>query len=468
MKLTVCGKFVFLPIEVMNREYKAKLFLANFFLNAGYSVVIGSIWHMDKFLDNAENTVYITKDFYKYRSDFLKSLHKNNHFVVGWDEEGLIYDTDDYYIGTQLNAETLTALDLIITWGERQGRTIEKFLPSCRSRICSLGNPRLDLLSPNITKKIFEKEIDYIHDNFGRDYILVNSNFNVATRKDYDSIGAVIDCNGSSENTIELVEKFDKLAKKLAPKFFIMVKHIAKQFPKKTIVFRPHPAENVKTLKDIFAKYDNIHVVKKFAINPWLVCASLVIHSGCTTGMEAAIMGKKVISYQPIISVPYPETIPNKVSKIVHTEDELFTIIQSLSEYCDKSLSDEQKSIIQDYVSIDHSKTSSERIVEKIDEENRDGAFYFSTPFFKFYKLKKTNDFNIEFGSLQYSDLKKDLLYAKEKMGFAYKEKVFFVAENVFFIVNTDCATIKRRLDFMKFFHFAKRVAKKIFRKLFK
>lgn len=463
MNVIIKGKIVFIPIEVKNREYKAKLLLANYFLQAGYSVCIGSLWHMDEFMVNAEDSVYITKDFYKYRFSFLDSLHRNRNFVVGWDEEGLIYDIEEEYVETSLNENTLRAIDLIITWGKRQKNTIEKFLRNYTNQICALGNPRLDLLNFNIVTSAFSSEISYILKEFGSDYILVNSNFNIATRDDYDSKVAIISCNGESKRSIAFVERMNRLVNTLAPYFFSAIKTIATEFPEKKIVFRPHPAERLQDVEDIFKNYSNIYVVKKFSVNPWIACASLVIHSGCTTGMEAAIMGKMAISYQPNISLEYPITIPDQLSKVLNTEDELLSIISSMENKQSSVLNNEQKSILGNYVSFTNNETCSERIVKSIDKENKIGKFVFATPFLDIRKFVKTSPFNVEFGSLSFSEFKKDLLSLKRAMSLHYKEKILILTENVFFVVNKK-SKIKYIYSFREIIYFAKRVVRKITR----
>jgi len=461
MNVIIKGKIVFIPIELKNREYKAKLLLANFFLQAGYSVCIGSLWHMDAFMSNAENSVYITKDFYKYRYPFLNSLHLNGNFVLGWDEEGLIYDTDDYYMVSALNKETLSSIDLVITWGERQKKTIERFLCQNTNKIIALGNPRLDLLISNVTKNIFQSEISYILQNFGSDYILVNSNFNVATREDYDNINMIISCNGKLENSVDLIEKYDSVIKALAPQFFVAVKHIAERFPEKKIIFRPHPAENIQTIQSIFKAYDNIYVIKQFAVNPWLFCASVIIHSGCTTGMEAAIMGKNVISYQPDISIPYLELIPDQLSKIVTTESDLLAAIEYGIDGKTFFMTEQQKLLLNHYVAFDKYESCSEKIVSAVKEKTKDGKFIFNTSIFGWYKSFKMHDFNIEFGVLKYLELKKDLLRIKKAMSFDYKQRIFVLTDNVFFITNKK-SKIRFIFEFRKCMVFVKKIIKKL------
>ncbi|PIE98560.1 MAG: hypothetical protein CR988_02725 [Treponema sp.] len=466
MKVSIKGKIVFIPIEVKNREYKAKLLLANYFLNEGYSVAIGSIWHMDPFLSDAKNSIYITKDFYKYRYPFLSQLHENNNFIVGWDEEGLIYDSDEYYITTALNESTLNTIDMIITWGERQKRTIKKFINKNPNQLLPLGNPRLDLLKLDIAKKVFKSEVSYINANFGYDYILINSNFNIATRDDYDGIKAAVNCNGKNEKGVELIQKLNKLTKALAPVFFLAVKHIAERFPSKKIIFRPHPAEDIKTIKNIFKDYNNIYVEKKFAVNPWLVGASIIIHSGCTTGMEAAMMGKNVISYQPDIGEAYIDTVPDRLSKIVRSEDELLNILESYVNEKKILLSDKQKNILHDYVDIDENKTCSKKIIDSIKifkSKSENSEFVFNTSISKYWKVKNIKPFNIEFGALNYEEFHTDLINIKKAMSFDYKDKIFFLTEHVFFIANRN-SEIKFKLNFKRLFTISKKIVKKIFK----
>ena len=76
-----------------------------------------------------------------------------------------------------------------------------------------------------------------------------------------------------------------------------LIKKIALQNTKLNFVFRPHPRQDLKKVKERFKGYKNIFVEYKYSITPWIYQCDLFIHSGCTTVFEALAMEKKVISY---------------------------------------------------------------------------------------------------------------------------------------------------------------------------
>ena len=61
------------------------------------------------------------------------------------------------------------------------------------------------------------------------------------------------------------------------------------------------------------------------SVIPWLIAARCVIHSACTTGIEAYILNRPVTEYYPA-SIPRSEfdpVLPGKVTGSIHTIDEL-------------------------------------------------------------------------------------------------------------------------------------------------
>jgi len=67
-------------------------------------------------------------------------------------------------------------------------------------------------------------------------------------------------------------------------------------------------------------------VVREGGIGTWVKYAKVIIHNGCTTGIEAKAMGKHVLAYKPISS-EYEVTTPNKVSTEIFTEEDLIEVV---------------------------------------------------------------------------------------------------------------------------------------------
>ncbi len=71
------------------------------------------------------------------------------------------------------------------------------------------------------------------------------------------------------------------------------------------------------------------------------------------------------------------------------------------------------------------------------------------------------HDFNIEIGVLKYLELKKDLLRIKKAMSFDYKQRIFVLTDNVFFITNKK-SKIRFIFEFRKCMVFVKKIIKKL------
>ena len=75
---------------------------------------------------------------------------------------------------------------------------------------------------------------------------------------------------------------------------------IGEVFPRTNIIVRPHPMEDFTSYERAFSSYPNIHVVHEGNIIKWLLAADIIIHNGCTSGIEGFLLEKPIISYLPL------------------------------------------------------------------------------------------------------------------------------------------------------------------------
>jgi len=68
------------------------------------------------------------------------------------------------------------------------------------------------------------------------------------------------------------------------------------------IIIRPHPMDKLKHY-DFLSNYKNVKVINEGSISEWIHYAKIVVHSGCTGGLEASVRGRPTISYLPFNSV---------------------------------------------------------------------------------------------------------------------------------------------------------------------
>ena len=96
-----------------------------------------------------------------------------------------------------------------------------------------------------------------------------------------------------------------------------MIPALADAFPGLRVVIRPHPSEDHGPWLALAAGRSDITVANDNAAAPWLLAAEVVIHNGCTTGLEAYLLDRPVICYQPVIHPLYDLELPNGVSDAV-------------------------------------------------------------------------------------------------------------------------------------------------------
>ncbi|MGD9035544.1 MAG: hypothetical protein PVF10_03220, partial [Syntrophobacterales bacterium] len=105
---------------------------------------------------------------------------------------------------------------------------------------------------------------------------------------------------------------------------------IAKVFPEHNIVVRPHPTENQEIYRQIAAGCERVRVTNEGNVVPWLMAARALIHNGCTTGVEAYVMGVPAISYRAAVNENYDDgfyRLPNSLSHQCFDFKELSTTL---------------------------------------------------------------------------------------------------------------------------------------------
>src|SRR5699024_5517070 len=119
--------------------------------------------------------------------------------------------------------------------------------------------------------------------------------------------------------------------KKLYQSFLEMIESTAIKFPHLNIVIRPHPGENRQSYLQAFRQYKNIHVIHEGSIIKWLLAAKVIIHNGCTSGIEAFLLDRPVIAYTPYHTKD--TSLPNQVGIQSKTISSLHKAIKRIGNY---------------------------------------------------------------------------------------------------------------------------------------
>ena len=322
---------VYLGTEVKARGWNAKIMLAYYLAEYGFNVIVGPRDVTEKMALSDEGGVYIEKDFFHKRYvDFLRDLKKKKFLLYSYDEEGLIYQSDDFYIDSRTDVDTLNVLDKVFTWGKEENGLLVNAYPKIENKFIAVGNPRIDFITEDLVENIYKKEIKEIKNQYGR-YILINSTYSVYG----DPIGAAKDENEvyKTHTNKDVWSKYSQLMiddykwyDKLFDSLIDALMYISPLVDCK-IIIRVHPCESMDKWK-VLQSLDNVVVTDKYDALPWVYNAEMLIHSNCTTGVEAALMGKKVISYMPFRNYDEKHNLPNAVSFSVSNKEDLLSAIK--------------------------------------------------------------------------------------------------------------------------------------------
>jgi surface carbohydrate biosynthesis protein len=251
------------------------------------------------------------------------------HVLTVMCQEGFTYRSGEDYVERRVWGETLKTVDYLFLWGERQKKDLEGFLDQVRAYDVT-GNPRFDLLHPRFNKCWEAQELD-IKQKYG-DFVLFTSRFGAVNhfRRDLEGTLERRTAIFTGEALQKVPERFQFL-RALFLDYVNAVELMARRYPNYQFIVRPHPLENADEWRSLFKDFDNVLIRDGGSAIPWLSAARCVIHSACTTGIEAYILNRPVTEYYPA-AIPRSEfdpLLPGKVTGCCHSADELAQWIEA-------------------------------------------------------------------------------------------------------------------------------------------
>jgi surface carbohydrate biosynthesis protein len=313
---------ILLPSETQVREFDPKLLLACAVAERGIPCVIGSRIQMHSVIDRLPRGIYLAKDVRHSSARILGIIERLGYRIAALDEEGLVTLPPVGYWAQRVTPDVLERVELFLAWGEEHVSAISH-APGNRADVVPTGNPRFDLLRPEL-RAFYQSEADALRRRYGR-FVLINSNFGRSNPavKPQAPLAAP-----ASEGEL-MIESYFRFRDLLFPAFADAVPRLAAAVPDIKVILRPHPAENFDHWRARCRGVPNIEVVHEGYIAPWLLAAETVVHNGCTTGIEAAILDRSCISYRPIRADGIEIALPTDVSHDVHTFEALLGAVRA-------------------------------------------------------------------------------------------------------------------------------------------
>jgi surface carbohydrate biosynthesis protein len=384
--MTQSKTLLLIPVENQVRELDPKLLLACVAARRGFSSVIGSRREMELAIDTFPKSVYLSKSMTVRSLVFFFIARRLGHEIVAWDEEALVHLPPATYFSRRLNSSAIRHVSHLFAWGQDNVELWRQYplLPK-DIRIHLTGNPRSDLLRPEL-RQFYRQEVEELRKTYEK-YILVATNFNH------------VNAYGQDMNLFKPVKrpdetpKFGRAARGMSREFAeglqnhkqTIFEHFQKvipvldqSFPDYSIVVRPHPTENHDVYRHIAERCHRVKVTNEGNIVPWLMASSALVHNGCTTGVEANVLGVPAVSYRAAVDEQYDcgfYRLPNMLSHQAYSVEELQKTLRMI---LDGTLAaydgDERRKILNRYISAQQGPLACERMVEVLEEISRKPA----------------------------------------------------------------------------------------------
>lgn len=343
-------KIVLQTIDSPRRDLEWRVFVALKLSREGISSVIGSVGQINSLLEKSENCIYLGRfGGASGRTGFdkrtIELMQENNTSMFFLHDEGAFYLNGEYERLVKLIYPevyfSLPVLEKVFFWGEKQ-KVIYKNHPEA-SKFLVTGAPRFDLCRADYADLDSTTIKDLV--NKYKDFVLVSGRFAaVNTVPDDPSFlgkriyeiyleGGALESSKKEDILTGMFKYWEKCSIEFG-RFVSSVARLAMEYPELNFVFRPHPAERSSFYKEAFSHFNNVFVDKSFDARPFIRASKVVIHSECTTGIEAEISQKPNINYRPCLNLTEFEEIDvagaSEVGIIVENYEELRNSLQEL------------------------------------------------------------------------------------------------------------------------------------------
>ncbi len=326
------------PVETINRELDFRLFLAVMCATPRNQIFIGqhdAVFGLSRF---TEGGVYVGKHIFRDRFPIetgarYREIKGRGYSLVHLDEEGAIYYGGPREWEAALNARVDTSLmdeeDYVCTWGDFQLQHFKRKKPKNLENIRNTGHPRFDLFKP-LYRSFFQGELRKLA-GYGR-FVLINTKLApvnpglgredaFAHYRGYDRSNPTV--------RIGFIEAYAHYTKILV-NFVSLINRMSIDFPDFNFVIRPHPSEDLQYYRTIFQGIGNVHVVHRGSIPAWLFACEVMVHDGCTTGVEAHLAGNNIINFKSLENERYDSLLPNAFGTKCANQEEVFAALRRL------------------------------------------------------------------------------------------------------------------------------------------
>ena len=294
---------VVLPLHIWDRELDSRVLLSSLLAEDGHTVIFGHEYNISPLYQSHRNIFHFGAGRPIYNeprtNKWYEPIVSNDGFNGLVFEEGLNdIDGASKNLFNGINERSVLSTTTIYAWTEREKELLvnsvsDSLKDRLREKVCVCGNTRIELLG-RIGKTYYQNSENNLKELFG-DFILISDNFGgiemYGTKGQYDPRRDLEQRCGKEEvkRIMNSINDKIEISKKSRSKFCQVVNQLIVEYPHITFVLRPHPIADPDYWHKNIVKRRNVYIIYKDSIQPWINGSMMVIHAGCTVGVEAEL-----------------------------------------------------------------------------------------------------------------------------------------------------------------------------------
>jgi surface carbohydrate biosynthesis protein len=327
------SRILYLPMEIASRELDSRLLIAAFALERGYEVVLGQKWLIERNLRAMQPGIYLSKTLTQRDAKFSARAGSIGYFVTAIDEEmpGLVVSRNELRWVSQ---DGVDSSNLIFVAGNNNAEALRARFPDAAHKVQAIGNPRLDLLRPQL-RPLYRAEAERLRAKHGR-FILINTNLGF-TNSEKGSVDEIVSeqarlgkLNLENPEHRAFVEGIKTMEAANGAAIAQLLKLLPTAVPDHRIILRPHPSENLAPWHNLIGRSSQIEVIREGPAAPWIYAADALVHTNCTTGVEAVALEQPAICIVPIDVSVNKRYLANRVNPVVRSAAEAVAAVQRI------------------------------------------------------------------------------------------------------------------------------------------
>jgi surface carbohydrate biosynthesis protein len=324
IRSTPLSRILYLPMEIASRELDSRLLLAAFALERGYEIVLGQKWLIERNVESMPPGIYLSKTLTQRDARTMARVRDRGFIVAAIDEEvpGLVAKPNEL---RWVSDEAIGIADFVFVGGDNNVSAYRQRFPTAAERIVPCLNPRWDLLKAD-ARGIYAEEAARIRERYGR-FVLINTNLGFTNSEKGDAKVMVEDQARSGKLDMSdpavrhFVDEFLRMERDNFSAVKRLVQSILDDVPGVSIVLRPHPSERIDTWMNAFPANPRLAVVREGAPIPWILASEALVHTNCTTGVEAIALDHPALCMVASNSFVLGRYLANRVNPLAQGPD---------------------------------------------------------------------------------------------------------------------------------------------------